>query len=355
MNAWKKIACAALAVAMLLVTGCTGADTSWAYRAGDIQPSIGVYIFYMVNASSEAETEWHKEHDPDDAEHEHPPYKDMLKETMQDGQTIAEYIRVAADKKIREHIAVESQFAARGLALTDEETSYASSTAASSWANDEENYTRLGVAESSLRQVILNQLKREALFQASYGASGENAVPDSEIEKVIQRDYVLVDVMAIHTGEEDNAEAAAKEAEEYKKRLDAGENIYDLIQEYEQKEADASDEGESVVERAAEGSRSVIISEADRATYGDALTDAALGLTTGSSATAQEGSYVYLMQRGDILSNPAYVQTYRDAALRTLKEDEFEELITGWAGELSIETNQAALDRYQPAKLKIEE
>lgn len=350
MSFWKKAMGGALAAAMALTIGCSTADTGWAYRSAGQQPPIGVYINYMISAASSADA---KLHETESEAHEHSSYKDMLNEAVE-GQTVADFMKAEAATKTKEFIAVENKFAELGLTLDESETAYAASTAASNWSGQKDFYETNGVAESSLRLIYENQFKRETLFNATYGPEGAETVSDDELKALFQKDYAKVEMMIFQKDTAEGADntAVKTRAEGFRKRLQEGENLYDLI--LEQEKEDAGESADSVV-RAEEGSRALILSEADKGYYySDELVDTALASTIGAPVLAEDTNYVYLLSRTDILGNAADFETYRSEILHTLRDDAFAAAISGWVESAGIEANQAALDRYTPQRLKID-
>lgn len=351
MNRFKRAACGALAAALLLTTGCAQNGAPWAYRAGDVQLPVGVYIYYMLNASSAAETKLTELHEGEEG-YTVPAYKQMLKEDI-DGQTGDAFIRAEAEQSAKEHIAVEQKFAEKGLELTESELSYAKSSATGTWDGNQEFFNENGIAESSIRLIYENSLKTEKLFQETYGEGGERAATDEELQAHFAENYSKVDLMVFtkdFSGEsgEDVEETQAK-AEGYLKRLQEGEDMYDLI--YEQMLDGAEDP--ATVQQPVAGSQSIVFYDAIRGSYySDQLIDAALAAKLGEPVMTEDSVYYYILRR--IETTETDFMTYRSNLLNELKGDEFDEIVEGWAAAVSAETNQSAVSKYSPSSLKVE-
>lgn len=355
MNFPKKALAGFLAAAMLSMAGCSGSDTSWAYRSGEIAPPIGLYIFYLMDSAATAEEKYHEQHG-DEENHEHPAYKDLLKEPLPDGQTFEAFMLEDAAQSMREYVAVEQKFAEMGLSLSESERTYAAEAAASTWSGNQAYYEDNGIAESTLRLGYENGFKKQAVFTALYQSGGERAVSEEELRSAFEKDYAKVEYIlfpkaAVTGGDADDA-AIRAEAEGYLGRLQNGENFYDLV--FEQLKAAAGDSADTV-ERPAEGSRSMIVGESHRGTYySDELVDSALAAPIGEPVLAEDTTYYYILVRGDVLEDATNFASFRNEVLLGLKGDEFEELVTSWASGVTLEANQAALNRYTPAKLKMD-
>ena len=58
-----------------------------------------------------------------------------------------------------------------------------------------------------------------------------------------------------------------------------------------------------------------------------------------------------MVQTLDVMTGTSF-EDYRATVLQGLKGDEFEETVAGWAEELSIEENTAAVNKHNPSHLK---
>ena len=63
------------------------------------------------------------------------------------------------------------------------------------------------------------------------------------------------------------------------------------------------------------------------------------------------GNNAYGVQTLDVMSGTSF-EDYRDTVLFDMKSDEFEEKVSAWAEELSIEENTAAVNKHNPSHLK---
>lgn len=363
MNFLKKSAAGLLAATLLATTGCSG-DTSWVYRVDGIQPPAGVYLIYMINSASEAESKLDEGHGEEGHEHEDIKYKDMLKMTLED-QTVSQWVESGAQRQLREYLAVEKQFTQRGLTLSDSESATAKAAAASNWQNYGEFYEKNGVAQSSMELQMQNGLKSQALFMSIYGEGGEQAVPESELTEAFTREYARIQytLFTKAAAEKENEDGttvsvedqdalAKSQAEAFRSRLDAGEAFEDLV--FEQETAEYAGT-ETEVTKPEPGQRELILSESMKGTYfSDELVDGAKALEVGKSAVLEDDSFYYVVRKLDITEDPATMETYRTELLTTLKQEEFDETLAGWVDEVNPEVNEAAIAAYKPEKLKID-
>lgn len=402
----KKAVCGVLAGALLIAgAGCNSSTAPWVYRAGGYQPPIGVYLYHLIEASSEAEVKLQELH-ADEEGFELPQYKDVLKQDLE-GQTVDSFMRSYAEKSARRYLAVEEKFDEMGLALEDGQKAYASNMAANSWANYQDLYEANGIAESSIYAVLENEFKRQIIFDKLYNTGGEREVPDSELREEFQSKYAKADLMAFPKGSDEENPAIKASAESYLKRLQAGENFYDLL--YEKNQADAEDssaseesaseasgaeaDGESQetgtpeeaesaesdaeadgvspeestpeapageeeaggVERPEEGSQTIIVTEdMKNVYYSGELVDGLFAASVGSAALLEDGSYYYVAYRLDILEKQEDFDAYRNQVLSAYKMDEFDVTVEEWADAVSLEINEDTLKNYGPSRLKLD-
>ena len=71
----------------------------------------------------------------------------------------------------------------------------------------------------------------------------------------------------------------------------------------------------------------------------------------GEVQVIEDGNNAYVVQTLDVMSGTSF-EDYRDTVLFDMKSDEFEEKVSAWAEELSIEENTAAVNKHNPSHLK---
>lgn len=366
----KQLTCLALVAVLLFCAGCSSQDLTWAYRAGDIQVPIGVYIYNMSASIAEAqqklnETPAEQEGEESEAGEESETsgedqavseaeedltYKQLLKKTMADGTTVSAYIRSAAERQVKEYIAVEQKFRELGLTLTADELSLAAANAESYWSGDE-SYETNGIAEASLRLIIESNLKYQAIFEATYGPEGSSPVTEQQLKDEFTKSYAKVDILYFIQDTDEGADNSGlkAEAEGYLARALDGEDFYELI--YAKEKADAGESADQVV-KPEPGSRTMMLPEAYRMYYGDKLIDGVFGAEIGKPTLIEDEGDYYLVLRADALAD---FDGYRATMLQQLKGEEFEQAVTGWAEAVALEPNQPALDKYTPERLETKE
>lgn len=368
MRFWKKAACLGLAAITVLTSACSGGDATWSYQSGDLKAPTGLYIIYMINAASQAEEKLAEEN-ADNAEYEDPTYKDLLKTTVE-GKDASQWIQEDAQQKLKEYFAVEQKFQEEELTLDEENQANVQVSAENTWQTYGEFYETNGVAQSSMELQMANSLKRESLFYHYYGEGGSNEVSDQELKDLFAKDYAKVEFMVFGKAQQDTVDsegvvvetkdsldAATKtRVEGFLKRFQDGEAFEDLVYEQEKEDAETTGGDPSAVTKPEAGSRTMILSNEHKGSYySDELIDGAMAAKVGEPVLVEDSSFFYILRRVDILEDPQSFEDYKDNLLNGLKYDEFDEMVSGWADEVSMELNQTVIDQYKPSKLKIDE
>lgn len=358
MRFFKKTTVGFLA-AILMLTGCAGGNTSWAFESGDTKIPVGLYIMYQIMALSDAEAKIYEENKDNDDFKAPTKSSDMLKMTVE-GENASEWIAKRAEKQVREYIAVKRKFESMGLVLNDAEKDAVDRNTSNVLSQARGFYENNGVSESSLREYYVGNAEKSKLFLELYGESGELAVPEDTLKTYFFETYAQFEMVPLFkyatvpegetkTVEQLNEELKA-EAEGYLKRLQSGEDITELLYEYELKIT--AEDKKDTVKKSEKKDVTYIITDENRASIGDAITDAVMKAKAGECGIADDSSFYVVFKRTDIMENPETFETYRSGILTELKYEEYNSKIADWSAELQIEPNTAAISKYKPSRLK---
>lgn len=386
----SKLTAAALG-GVLLLTGCSMNNVSYAYEKDGERMPAGVYITGMIAAYGEA---W-QQAKTDDLRY--PEKKDVLAVQM-DGQTGEAWISARTRALALQYYGVEKGAADRGIALTEEERSALLSTTAGIWSGEMANqiyqsvmyfgiepgaqqflwlhsgeqFLENGIVQSSLESYLQNQELRGKLFLALYDTDGETPVPESEIKDRFVADYAKAGMMSFYkastvdetvgesrTQEDIEADKLAarekdakvkEDAERFLERLKSGEAIEDLQHDYnvQNKAEDAADP-----EKPAEGSLNITVElNSTDPMFRDMA--AMISSVPVGEAGLQEDEYgYYLIKRLDLKDDEASYQSNRFTVLQKLKNDDYEAQLEAWGAEAAPVVNTAALNKYTPKKLEL--
>ena len=221
-NIWKRIAAAALALAMCLsFAGCYDENKTWAARKGDDELPIGAYIYYLYSAYLEAGSQVDSETSVLDAEIE--------------GQDAEQWIKDLALNYVQAYYYISDKFDELGLELTEEDLVNVENTASGFWSYYGSTLEELGISQDSFEKAYaLYGEKFERVMKAMYGEGGELALEDGALEEYYCGAYINYEYFSASlttTNEDgesvdltDDEKADLKETfEGYVKKINAGE------------------------------------------------------------------------------------------------------------------------------------
>lgn len=240
MNLLKKAGAILLAACTAASMSSCGENTATAMTVTDFDVRAGIYLYYATSAYSEAVETIRKGGNAFENAETSNDYKKVLDESNIDGITAEEWIQNKAEEYCKTFVAIEKEFEALGLTLTGEQLAAADANAASSMSYYGEYFTKTGIGEETVKDVILNSYKQDALWEAYYGKEGSKGIEEKELfdfyaANTLRGKYIT---MPLKDGEGNLLKADGKKeiedmANDYLKRLKKKDgNIADLMNEF---------------------------------------------------------------------------------------------------------------------------
>lgn len=369
-----KIVSFALAVLMCLTAvfavGCVPASLNkeWAYRTSDNELAIGVYIYSLNLAYSQAKSFASEQIDDYST-----AKSDWLDKEIEDDdgnkQIAKDWIKDQADKMCKDYLVLDEQLAKNGIELSTDDTANAEDQAETYWnvgqyasygyvmpmKDDLEPY---GISlESFTYATTLYSTKYAKLFDSIYGKGGTQEVSDSELtdffkENYVDYSYVTVNLYESTTDEsgtatdvalsDDDAKKLTDEFDGYAKNINDGSSYSDVIAKYMDNNGLETDPSTSNVENI------------NTSSLGEEVLNALKELGSNKATTLKVGSgntaVYYLIYKNDINNDVNdYIKsdTNRPNVLSNMKSDEFKDYIDGLVKDLKCEENTSVLDRYK--------
>ena len=330
----KKLAAACLAAALSLSLASCGGDTSWTYRSGEYTVTSGMYVGLSIDALNAAAA-------VEGYDSTKSPFDQDL-----EGSDGSKWVQAKANSLAKEYLAVENEFANRGLTLSEEDQVAIDQQVEFYWTTFGMGtiYEEEGCNETSFTNLMTNSYKRSLLFESIYGEGGEKEVPETELTDYFQENYAKgIYITLSLTDSEGNSldlDEVKEDAQALADRINNGEDFETVKAEY---LADPEDESSS------EPSDTSVVFLKESTTsqpYSGILETA-----QGEAAVIEADSAVYVVTQLDPLSGDSF-ESYRSTILQALKGEEFEETVTDWVSALSIEENSAAISKHNPNHLK---
>ena len=372
MKPFMKIGAFLMAV-MIAVTAVGRTPISlnkeWAYKTDKQELSIGVYIYSLRTAYSQAQNYASELEDYDETTE---AWLD-LEITDDDGEkAIArEWIKSEAEKICLTYLALDEQVEALGIDLSGATMDSADETAQEYWdmgpyasygyympmSDELEPY---GVSYDSFAYCTTEfDTKYSAVFDKLYGEGGEKEVTDSEFETFFKENYTDYKYFSVNLYESttDEAEGTTTDValsdadvnkitgqlDGYADEINKGTSYEDVINKYMEAEGLDTDPSTSGIE---------IVEDS---TLGDEIKSALDELETNKATTIKVGegntAVYYLVFKGDItddVESYVYEETNRSQLLANMKQDEFADYMDELAGKVDCEKNQSVLDQYKP-------
>lgn len=370
-----KIVSFALAVLMCLTAvfavGCVPVSLKkeWAYKTADNELSIGVYIYSLNLAYSQAQSFAKEQLDDYSTEN-----KDWLSKEIEDDdgnkQVAEDWIKEQAEIMCKSYLVIDEQMAKAGIELSTADIASAEDQAETYWNVGQyasygyimpmkDELEPYGVSlESFTYATTLYSAKNSKLFDSTYGKGGTEEVSDSELtdyfkENYVDYSYVTVNLYESTTDEsgtskdvalsEEEAKKLTDEMDGYAKDINSGSSYEDVIAKYMEKNNIESDPSTSNVENI------------NTSSLGEEVVEALKELKSNSATTLKVGSgdsaVYYLIFKKDINNDvDDYIKsdTNRPTVLSNMKSDDFKDYIKDLADKLECEANTSVLDRYKP-------
>lgn len=191
MKKFKRFAAAATAIAVTgAFTGC-GESTSTGMNIDGTDIRAGIFIFYTMSAYYEA-SQIISEDGTDTTKVEN------IKNAHIDNITSKEWIQNKAEEYCTQFIAVEREFEKLGEELTAEEISEIDDMLAYYTSGEGGSfYTKNGIGEESLRDIMEIDYKRHHVFEHYYGFESEKGMSEDELKDYFNDNYARVEYITI--------------------------------------------------------------------------------------------------------------------------------------------------------------
>lgn len=368
-----KIVSFVLAVLMCLTAvfavGCapTSLNKEWAYKTADNELAIGVYIYSLNLAYSQAQSFASEQIDDYSTAN-----SDWLDKEIEDEdgnkQVAKDWIKDQADKMCKNYLVIDEQLAKNDIELSTDDTANAEEQAETYWnvgqyasygyvmpmSEDLEPY---GISlESFTYATTLYSTKYSKLFDSVYGKGGTKEVSDNELTDFFTENYVDYSYFTVNLYEstadesgaskdkalsDEDAKKLTDELDGYAKDINKGASYSDVIEKYMENNNLESDPSTSNVENI------------NTSSLGEEVLAALKELKSNSATTLKVGSgdsaVYYLIYKNDIKNDVNdYIKSdvNRPTVLSNMKSEEFTDYIDGLAKDLKCEENTSVLDRY---------
>lgn len=357
MKTLKKLISAALVVTMLLtLSACHGKDEVAVTIDGmDIKSAL--YLNALIDCDSEARSRVDKETAAETEETETTEETEKTEETdyyskTLDGLSFTEYVKTKAIERCKEYAFYQKLVDDKVITLTDDEKSEAEYSAEYYWTNYGYSYLyeANGVSLETYKKAFLYSYYSNAYFKSLYGEGGEKEVAKKDIKAHMLDNYALA--YALSASYEDDATDEEKEAlktklEGYAKRLKDGEEFEKIYMEF--NGLTEEDHKHTETEDGPKDEHATLLADKDSdSQFASEDFDEVYEMKVGNTKIieSEDGTGLTLYMRLDINSDSYYLTYLTDTILYELKEEEFDDFVSGKTEKYTVEENGFAINRF---------
>ncbi len=380
MKNFTKLLAVILCMVIALSTSACSLKPEYSYKTDDTELAIGVYIYALYSAYSQAESFAQQTEGYDSETQTYDGEDSFLKVQITDDDgvtaTADEWITTQADKTVRNLLAIEHEYNRLGATMDEATTQGYKDSAKEYWeygpyyAMYGEQYINpykdifepLGVSYESFEYFYVTSAKQEIVFDLLYADGGEKGVNDEELTKYFTENYTSY--AFFNTNMYETKEATSDEGQAVSENVKMSDDAVKKIEKDFKSYADSLNNGskyDDVVKKYMKDyeieddptSKSVEILE-DSA-IGDELKTALKDLDEGKAtytAVGEENTRVmYLLYKKAIADEiDAYIKdaTNRESVLQNYKGEEFTSYIDSVAASLDVEISKA-VKKYTPS------
>lgn len=383
MKNFTKLLAVILCMVIALSTTACSLTPQWSYKEGDNELAIGVYIYAMYNAYSEAQSYAQKSELYDSEAKTYDGDKSFLKIQITDENgvtaTADQWIADKTDETMRTLLAVDKEYERLGATMDEATMQGYKSSAKEYWDYGpyysmygeqyinpyKDIFEPFGISYESFEYFYITSAKQEIIFDLLYAEGGEKAVDDKELTDYFTENYTSYTYFSTNlyetveaTSDQADAEGTLstnkalssdkiKEIESdfkgYADSLSNGAKVADITEKFTKDYELESDPSVSNVEIMADS------------TIGEDLVTAIGNLDEGKATYKTIGEEdtktIYLLYKEPIKNQvKTYIEdeTNRTSVLHSYKGDEFKDYINELAMSLEVEINKAA-SKYKPS------
>lgn len=385
MKNFTKLLAVILVCIIALSSAACSLTPQWSYKEGDNELAIGVYIYALNSAYGQAQS-YAQQTEAYDAEagtyNGETSFLDV-EITDDDGTTMvaSEWIKQEADMTLRTILAIDYEFERLGATIDEADVEGYKAYAKEYWEYGpyystygeqyispyKDVYEPLGISYESFEYFYTSSVKKQAVFDALYGAGGEKEVTDKELTAYFTENYTSYTYFntnlykSVEVENEDgtktnkNEALSKKESDEikadfksYVDSINAGTKLDDVVKNYMKDYEIENDPRTSNVEILAD---SVI---------GEDLVKEIEKLKEGKASSkvigADNSQVIYFFYKEAIKNQiDKYIgdATNRATVLKNYKDEEFTKYIEDLANTLNITVSDAVND-YEPSMFEVE-
>ncbi len=336
-----------------------------AVKFGDIEFTSAMYSMALLNADSEARSlvDEAKAAEKTDGDTTSTQTVDYLKEQVE-GVSFKEWVETTAIEELSKMAAYRILCKENGVELEEDVIAQMDSYVDYYYSYYEAMLSANGIGKNTYKEMELGYAYSDAYFEFLYGEEGSKAVPEADMKAVYNESYRTVfmlysDLSQLSTDDEKAKEKARLDG--FKTRLDKGESIVDIYNEFNSLTGDnAVKEEKDVISIIADAEVDSSYGFEDFAT----VKELSAGQTTAFDQAEHEGhdhstSYYFVIKVIDTTDmivdteeNTTFFDTVKSSIRWSLKEEEYNTDIATYAATLTPVINKRAIKPFKVENIK---
>ncbi len=192
MKLLKKAAAALLAVCTAFGCASCGENTANAMTVDGYDVRAGIYLYYATSAYTEAMSVLRDGGQNFDDVKETKEIKKIMKDATIDEISAEKWIQNKAAEHCLDFVEVEREFDALGLTLTGDQLAAIKNETASNMSYYGKFYESAGIGEQSVKDIVTNNYKQNAIWEAYYGDEGSVGVKDEDMKDYYAENHLRI-------------------------------------------------------------------------------------------------------------------------------------------------------------------
>ena len=177
----KRAAALLMSACTMLTCASCGENTATAMTVDGFDIRAGIYLYYVTTAYNDAIGVLRDGGETFEGVEETKDYKKILDKANIDEITAEEWIKNKAEDYCVTFVAIERDFERLGLSLSGEQLAAINNSVSSSMVYYGDFFTKTGIGEQSIKDIVANSYKQQALWEAYYGADGSVGVDEQTL------------------------------------------------------------------------------------------------------------------------------------------------------------------------------
>lgn len=230
-------------------------------------------------------------------------------------------------KSISRYVAINSEFANRGLVLDSSIKAEVSADVNDLWHLYSSYYEENGISKQTIYKIELSSAYEDALLADYYSEDGDKPVTEEEIKKYFEENYAAIRFVTGYLfNVDDSGATVAMTTAEKTKVTNSFKSVAEMVTEGSSIEEAVGSLGENTEVH------DTVINAFSDGTFPEGFFDAVKGVAENKTQVITVSDYVFLINRVDIFSEEyGYYSQYRTDCLKQMKGEEFSAVVDSWA------------------------